>query len=76
MSSTLSWNYRGLGSIPAINALRRVVINERPWLVFIQETKLHQAEMEHVRMKLKCKGMIAVECVGEGIRRKRGLALL
>ena len=76
MNNILSWNCRGLGSIPAVNALRLVVIHEQPQLVFLQETKLHHAEMERVRLKLKFKNMIVVDCLGDGRRRKGGLVLL
>lgn len=76
MSHVLSWNCRGLGSIPAVNALRRVVINEKPQLFFLQETKLHSYEMEKVRKRLNFRGMIAVDCVGEGRRRKGGVCLM
>ena len=76
MSNILAWNCRGLGSMPAVNALRRIVIHEKPHLVFLQETKLHQAEMERVRMKLKFKGMLAVDCEGDGRRRRGGISLL
>ena len=76
MTHILSWNCRGLGSIPAGNALRRVVINERPGLVFLQETKLKHYEMDRIRMKIHFKNMIAVDCAGEGRKRSGGLALL
>ena len=76
MNNILSWNCRGLGSIPAVNALRRVVISEQPQVIFLQETKLHQAEMERVRMRLKFKSMLVVDCRGDGRRRKGGIALL
>lgn len=45
MNNVLSWNCWGLGSIPTVNALRCVVINKQPQLVFIQEMKLHYAKM-------------------------------
>lgn len=69
MNNVLSWNCWGLGSIPIVNALRCVVINKQPQLVFIQEMKLHYAKMGRVRIKLKCKDMLVVDCVGEGKRR-------
>ena len=53
-----------------------LIINEQPNVVFLQETKLHQAEMERVRIKLRCTGMIAVDCMGDGRRRKGGIAIL
>ena len=49
MSHVLSWNCRGLESISAVNALRRVVIHEKPQLLFLQETKLHSYEMEKLK---------------------------
>ena len=76
MNHILLWNCRGLGSIPAVNALRRVVINEHPMMIFLQETKLKKGEMEHIRRKLKFKCMIAVDCEGEARSRRGGLALL
>ena len=62
--------------MPAFNALRRIVIHEKPHIIFLQETKLHQAEMESVRKKVKFKGMLAVDCVGEGRRRSGGIGLM
>ena len=75
MSNILVWNYRGLGSMPAVNALRRILIHDKPQMVFLQETKLHQTEMEKVRQKLKFKGMLAVDCEGEGRSRRGGVGL-
>lgn len=76
MSYILSSNCRGLGSIPASSALRRIVINEHPQLLFLQETKLCQGEMDRVRRKLKYQFVVAVDCGGEGRGRRGGLALL
>lgn len=76
MSSILAWNWHGSGSMPAVNALRRIVLHEKPHLVFLQETKLHQAKMERVRMKLKFKSMLAVDCEGNGIQHRGGVGLL
>ena len=76
MNHILSWNCRGLGSIPAVGALRRIVINEQPQLIFLQETKLKQVEMEKIKNKLRMDGMLVVDCGGEGRGRRGGLALL
>ena len=76
MMQILSWNCRGLGSPEAVNALRRIVINEDPQLVFLQETKLHQHELERVKVKLRYDGLIAVGCEGQGRKRRGGLALM
>ena len=61
--------------MPAVNALHRIVLHGKPQIMFLQETKLHQAEMERVRMKLKFKGMLAVDCEGDGRRRRGGIGL-
>ncbi|XP_048498232.1 uncharacterized protein LOC125496733 [Beta vulgaris subsp. vulgaris] len=72
----LSWNCRGLGSPEAVNALRRIVVNEDPQVVFLQETKLHQHELERVKMKLKYSGLLVVGCEGQGRKHRGGLALV
>lgn len=36
-------------SIPTVNVLRRALMNEQPILIFLQETKLKQSEMETIR---------------------------
>lgn len=64
----LSWNCRGLGNAPTVNALRRIVLIENP------QTRLKQHEMD--KNKLKFSGMIGVDCAGEGRKRKGGVALL
>lgn len=50
MDNVLLWNCRRLESISVVNALRCIVINEHPFLVFLQETKLNKVEMEKVRL--------------------------
>ena len=76
MMHILSWNCRGLGSPEAVNALRRIVVNEDPQVVFLQETKLHQHELERVKMKLKYSGLLVVGCEGQGRKHRGGLALV
>lgn len=76
MKHILSWNCRGLGSPKAVNALRRIVINENPLVIFLQETKMHAHEMEKIKVKLKYSSMVAVGCIRDGRRRSGGLALL
>ena len=75
MMYTLSWNCRGLGNAPAINALKRIVLLEHPQLVFLSETRLKAHEMEYIKQKIKLKNLLAVDCVGEGRRRRGGVAL-
>ena len=76
MMQILSWNCRGLGSPEAVNALRRIVINENPQIVFLQETKLHQHELERAAKKLKFSNCLVVGCEGQGRKRRGGLALM
>lgn len=59
----------GFGSIPAVGALRRII-------VFLQETKLRQVEMERIKHKLKMDGMLVVDCGGESRGRRGGVVLL
>lgn len=74
--NVLSWNCRGLGNPKAKAALKRVVLQENPQLVFLQETKLYSDECERLKFQLKQHGMLAVGCRGEGKRRSGGLVLL
>ena len=73
---TLSWNCRGLGNAPAKNVLKRIVLLEHPQLVFLSETRLKAHEMESIKQKIRRKNMLAVDCMGEGRRRRGGVALL
>ena len=76
MMYTLSWNCRGLGNVPAINALKRIIFLEHPQLVFLSETRLKVHEMDRIKQKIKMKNVVAVDCVGEGRKRRGGVALL
>lgn len=59
-----------------MSALRRLLASEGPQIVFLSETKLKSHEMENVKMKLKWEHLVAVDCVGEGRKRRGGLAML
>ncbi|XP_057432398.1 uncharacterized protein LOC130725163 [Lotus japonicus] len=41
----LSWNCRGLGNKPTFRVLQRLIHSEGPDVVFVTETRLHEAEM-------------------------------
>ena len=70
----MHWNCRGLGSPEAVNALRCIVINKNPQVVFLQEIKLHQHEMERITRNLKFSNCLVVGCEGQG--RKGGGVLM
>ncbi|KAL2936310.1 DNA-(apurinic or apyrimidinic site) lyase chloroplastic, partial [Bienertia sinuspersici] len=76
MKQILSWNCRGLGNIPTVQALRRLVSIENPHIIFLAETKLKAPEMERIKNKINFPGLLAVDCVGNGRKRRGGLALL
>ena len=76
MKHIMAWNCRGLGSPTALNALRRLVSSENLQIVFLSETKQKSHEMEQIKKKLKWEHLIAVDCAGEGRKRKGGLAIL
>lgn len=60
-----------MGNIPAVNALKRIVILEHPQMVFLFETRLKAFEMDKIKQKLKMKNMVVVDCVGE-VRSRSG----
>lgn len=71
---TLSWNCCGLGSPRVVRALKRLVRNFSPHLICLQEMRLHQYEMENIRVSLRFDWLICVDCSGRF--RSGGLALL
>lgn len=60
----MSWNVRGLGSARAFNSLfsQKQVIN--PDIMFLMETKVDQARMEILRVKLGFIGKLVVNRSG------------
>lgn len=70
---TLCWNCHGLGSPRTVRALKRLVKNSSPHLIFLQETLLKQHELEKVRLNLNFGGMIYVDSSGHF--RSGGIAL-
>ena len=61
----LSWNCRGLRNPQTINALKKVVKNEEPKIVFLMETKSNKDWMVMVRNKCEFKhGCLSIAMVG------------
>lgn len=55
-------------------ALKRLIKTFSPHLIFFQETRLKQAEMEKIRTTLQYAGLITIDCSGQFW--SGGLALL
>ncbi|XP_019194796.1 PREDICTED: uncharacterized protein LOC109188622 [Ipomoea nil] len=70
--SILSWNCRGLGGTRTVRELLGIVSKERPFFVFLMETKANVDKVEQVRVKMGFEGAVNVDRVGLG----GGLALL
>ncbi|XP_019185992.1 PREDICTED: uncharacterized protein LOC109180738 [Ipomoea nil] len=62
----LSWNCRGLGGTRTVRELLGVSSKERPFFVFLTETKAKADKIEEVRVKLGFEGAVSVDCVGRG----------
>ena len=70
--SFLCWNCRGLGNPRTVRALRSLVKRKAPDVLFLQETKLDNMKMDHLRRNLGFQKGFFVSRVGQG----GGLALL
>ncbi|KAK1352810.1 hypothetical protein POM88_052648 [Heracleum sosnowskyi] len=71
----LAWNFQGLGSPRAENALKGIIKVEHPHFFFLSETKLKGKEWENLKRKLNFENSIFVDCIGDGRQRRGGLAL-
>ena len=60
----LSWNCRGLGNYWTIRALKRVLQDEAPKVVFLMETKLSQEKMNFLKHELGYTQGLAISIVG------------
>jgi len=49
----LSWNCRGLGNLSAVRALKRLVKDEDPDILFLSETKRKAVEMKSIHRTLE-----------------------
>jgi exonuclease III len=63
--SFLSWNCRGLGNPWVVRDLHQMVKEKRPNLVFLMETKLHNKNLDFLRIRLKFNHMFMVDSVGK-----------
>jgi exonuclease III len=70
--SILSWNCRGLGNLPTVRDLCRLVKEKRPKLVFLMETKLRSYRVEGIKIRMGFRNVFVVDCVGKS----GGLALM
>ena len=64
----LAWNCRGLGNSRAVRALRGLVKDEDPYVIFLSKTKRKGAEMEKIHRRLGQPNKIYVDCSSEGKR--------
>ncbi|XP_073019494.1 uncharacterized protein [Primulina eburnea] len=70
--SCLAWNVRGLGNHRAIRELRRLIVEKKPSLVFLSETKMTANKSKNWRDIWGCTGCFTVDSQGT----KGGLMLL
>lgn len=63
--SLLSWNYRGFGNLRTVNALKNVVKQEEPTIVFLVEMKSDLEWMIKVRDQYKFKNGLIVSNRGK-----------
>ena len=70
--STLSWNCRGLGNPRTIQALKGLVMDIKPNIIFLMKTLSVRPELESIKKLLAYEGMFVVDCKGHS----GGLSLL
>ena len=51
MLKTISWNYRGLGGLSKVEAIKEIIKLKRPDILLLQETKIPDVEA----MALSCR---------------------
>ena len=68
----LGWNCRGLGNLRSVQALRELVQQWKPKIVFLMETKMKKYQMEKEKFKLGLLNGLIIPSVG----RSEGLAML
>ncbi|XP_057453198.1 uncharacterized protein LOC130745070 [Lotus japonicus] len=71
----LSWNCRGLGNLLTVRALKQLIHSKDPDVVFISETKLHEAEDLRHRGLGGLYNIFPVQCAGQGRSRASDLCL-
>lgn len=60
----ICWNYHGLGTPREVRALQRLVRKISPHLIFLQDERLRNKEMEKIKTSLNFHGMLSVDCSG------------
>lgn len=74
---TLSWNCRGLGNLGTVRVLKKLLVMEKPAIVFLMETRLKVSQMGRLNeTQLHFKGCIPVDCEGFRFSRKGGLCVM
>ncbi|KAL8487063.1 hypothetical protein ACS0TY_023661 [Phlomoides rotata] len=73
----LSWNCRGLGNQATVRALKKLLHEKDPGIVFLMETKLSYTQMNSLNSRtLDFGGCIPVGCEGTNQSRSGGLCML
>src|ERR1044072_6512822 len=72
----LSWNCRGLVTLRAVGAVKRLMQNQAPDVVFLMETRKFGGELTTFRGCEGLMNMVFVDCLGHGRSRAGGLFLL
>jgi len=71
----LACNCRGLEKPRAVNALKCIVEEKDPDMVFLSKTKQKYGEIERIRRQLRYGNKIYVDRMGEGRCISRGLPI-
>jgi exonuclease III len=72
----LSWNCRGLGNPKTVRALKKLINNHQPDLVFIMETKLTESQYKFLNNYRDVYSTHTINCSINGGGRAGGLALI
>jgi exonuclease III len=72
----LSWNCRGLGNPKTVRALKKLINNHQPDLVFIMETKLTESQYQFLNNYRDVYSTHTINCSINGGGRAGGLALI
>ena len=71
----LAYNCRGLENPHAVTALKGIVDEQDPDILFLSETKLKYGELKRVRQRLRYGNKVYVDCEGSRQHRRGGLAM-
>lgn len=62
----LCWNCRGVGNPRAVNAMEDLVLNYKPSILFLMETKVHGVRMNQIKNLLHYSNCFSVDSIGIG----------